>query len=82
MTTLTATTVSPREARTPAPTVEIAGVDWPLYKLQAVVIGILAAVLVGAVTQSGELTAWTLTVATAVAWWVRRVSHTRGTDRI
>ncbi|GGF29748.1 hypothetical protein [Williamsia phyllosphaerae] len=79
MTTLTATTVSPREARTPAPTVEIAGVDWPLYKVQAIVIGILVATLVGAVTQSGELTAWTLTIVTAVAWCVRRAACARPT---
>ncbi|MBJ7291638.1 hypothetical protein [Williamsia sp.] len=79
MTTLTATTVSPREARTPAPTIDIAGVDWPLYKLQAVLIGIMAAVLVGALTQSGELTAWTLALGTSAAWWIRRSAHARRT---
>ncbi len=79
MTTLTATTVSPRAARRPAPTVEIAGVDWPLYKPPAVVLGILAAVLVGAVTQSGELTAWTLALGTSASWWIRRSVHARRT---
>ncbi|GAA1462345.1 hypothetical protein [Williamsia maris] len=77
MTTLTATTVSPREARTPAPTVEIAGVDWPLYKLQAVAFGLVVALLVGIVTESAEWTAWTLTIATAAVWWLRRAAHRR-----
>ena len=77
MTTLTATTVSPRETPAPAPTVEIAGVNWPLYKLQAVIVGVMAAVLVAAVTQSGVLTAWTLTIITVVTWWARRAACAR-----
>ncbi len=77
MTTLTANTVSPREASTAMPTYPIAGVDWPLYKLQAVVIGLLLALVVGVATGSGELTAWTLTIGTGAAWWIRRVAHSK-----
>ena len=77
MTTLIATTVSPRETPAPGPTVEIAGVDWPLYKLQAVIVGVLAAVLVAGVTQSGVLTAWTLTITSVVTWWARRAACAR-----
>ncbi len=77
MTTLTATTISPHETRDSLPAVVIAGVEWPVYKVQAVVIGVLLAVIVAVATESGELTAWTLALGTATAWWVRRAVHAR-----
>ena len=54
------------------PTVAVAGVAWPLYKLQAVALAVLVGMLALIATGSGQITMW-LSAATLVGvWWLQR----------
>ena len=58
-------------------TIEIAGVNWPVHKVYAVVAATVAALVVLLVTRSPEITAWS-SAATGVAVWFAAASLTRG----
>ncbi|WP_161896846.1 hypothetical protein [Gordonia spumicola] len=58
-----------RAAAHAMPTVDVAGVDWPLNKVLAVVGGVLGTVVVVAVGGSVTAAAWTAVVIATVAWW-------------
>ena len=60
-----------------AHTIEIAGVNWPVHKVYAVVAATVAALVVLLVTRSPEITAWS-SAATGVAVWFASASLTRG----
>ncbi|WP_083710266.1 hypothetical protein [Williamsia sterculiae] len=67
-----------RAARTTTstlPTVLIAGVAWPLYKVQALMVAAVLLAAVGVGTGSAELTAWVVTAGTVMVWWVQRTRH-------
>lgn len=65
---------------TPTPTVEVAGVRWPAYKLHAVLLAVVVAVLVFALTGSGLVVAWASATVLLATWWGERIwlSHRRG----
>ncbi|WP_372024042.1 hypothetical protein ACBG85_16485 [Rhodococcus sp. NyZ502] len=76
---MTTADISTRESR-PSPDycVDLAGTRWPLYKIEALVVGFVLFVVAGAVTQSMQVAVLTAATAAVVTWWVRRVhySHT------
>lgn len=60
----------------PATTVDIAGTAWPLYKLEALAVGLVALLLVLTVTQVLQTAVLTAAGAATAVWWVRRVMLT------
>lgn len=52
--------------------VDIAGASWPLYKLEALAIGLLFFVATLAITTSMQTAVLTAATTTVVIWWVRR----------
>ncbi|MCQ4119070.1 hypothetical protein [Rhodococcus tibetensis] len=58
--------------RTPR-TVDLAGTAWPLYKLEAVAVGLLVFVAVLAVTETAQVAVLTAAAVAVVVWWVRRL---------
>lgn len=59
---------APRSAHT----VDLAGTAWPLYKLEALVVGVLVFVVLLATTATLQPAVLTAAAATVVVWWVRR----------
>lgn len=51
------------------PTVAVAGVAWPTYKIRAVLAAVVAAVASLAMAGSLEITAWVGAVVLLVTWW-------------
>ncbi|AUH68786.1 MULTISPECIES: hypothetical protein [Gordonia] len=49
--------------------VPVFGVPWPLYKLAAVVAGVVVAALVFTFTGSGTASMWASAVAVITVWW-------------
>ncbi|MEP9391329.1 hypothetical protein ABLE92_07095 [Gordonia sp. VNQ95] len=70
-------TMQPRSRRA-VPTVDIAGTDWPVYKLQAVAAAVLAAVLSLAVFTSMQTAAWVSGVVLISTWWIGRYRAASG----
>lgn len=62
-----------RAGRGAAATVAVFGVDWPAYKLHALVAGVLVAALVFAFGGTGILAGWLAAGVAAVVWWGGRV---------
>jgi len=56
-----------------APTVNVAGVQWPFHKVAAVVVGIVASLMTLIVTQSGQATMWVTALAVLAVWWGTRL---------
>jgi hypothetical protein len=50
--------------------VSIAGVPWPLYKLAALVIGLLVLAVVAVVTTIAASAVLSATAATTAVWWL------------
>lgn len=59
------------------PGVDIAGTRWPLYKLEAMVVGVLVLVGCLAVLRSFEPAVLAATSAAVVVWWARRAHLSR-----
>ncbi|MFE4502418.1 hypothetical protein ACFRFQ_21415 [Rhodococcus sp. NPDC056743] len=57
--------------------VDIAGTLWPLYKLEALVIGLIVFVAILAITTSMQPAVLTAAAAAVVTWWVRRNYYSR-----
>ena len=57
--------------------VSIAGVPWPVYKVIALVVGLVVLVAVGAVTTSAGPAVLTAAAAATVVWLGLRVAATR-----
>lgn len=54
------------------PVVDVAGVSWPLYKVQALLAAVLLGVAAFLVTGSGQITMWVSALSLATVWWVQR----------
>lgn len=50
-------------------TVDIAGTDWPVYKIEALVLGVLVFLGALALTTSLQVAVLTSAASTVVAWW-------------
>ena len=69
-------TTAPAAARAAFPGVEVAGVSWPLYKLYAVGVAVVVALVSLVMFTSHEVTAWSSALALLVTWWVARFRAT------
>ncbi|WP_234353715.1 MULTISPECIES: hypothetical protein [Gordonia] len=56
-----------------APTADVFGVAWPLYKLHAVVAAVLAVAVVLVAGGSGVVAMWVSAIAMLAVWWGERV---------
>ena len=54
-------------------TVDIAGVAWPVYKVRALVVAAVAALIALALTGSGEATMWAWALTLTTLWWAGRL---------
>ncbi|TSD47820.1 hypothetical protein FFI94_017915 [Rhodococcus sp. KBS0724] len=63
--------------RTTDNSVDIAGTLWPLYKLEALAIGLIVFVAILAITTSMQPAVLTAAAAAVVTWWVRRNYYSR-----
>ncbi|MGW0175823.1 hypothetical protein ACWDUM_18535 [Rhodococcus sp. NPDC003322] len=54
-------------------TIDIAGTAWPLYKLEALVAGLLVFLTVLIVAQNLQPAVLVAAGATVVVWWARRI---------
>lgn len=61
----------PRTSR-PRAAIDIAGTAWPVYKLEALVVGLLVFVATLVPTQTLEPAVLGAAAATVVVWWARR----------
>lgn len=52
--------------------VDIAGTIWPLYKLEALAMGVLTLLVVLVVTASAQSAVLGAAAVTVAVWWVRR----------
>lgn len=68
--------------RTQVGTVDIAGTAWPVYKVEALALGVL--VFLGAIvlTTSLQVAVLTSAAATVVAWWTLLFAERRRTSRL
>ncbi|MFC9790030.1 hypothetical protein [Rhodococcus sp. NPDC127528] len=57
----------------PGATVDIAGTRWPLYKLEALVVGLLTFLVVLVVAQTLQPAVLAAAAATVAVWWARRL---------
>ena len=57
-------------------TVDIAGTQWPLYKIRALVLGTVAAILIFALTMSAQPAVLGGAAVTVIAWWSMRIAAT------
>ena len=71
------TTIETTTGTRAVPSVDVAGVPWPAYKVHALVVGLLATVVLGLATQSAEITVLAGAAITTAVWWALRVSHLR-----
>lgn len=63
---------NPTYRRAAMPTMTVAGVDWPVYKLRAVAVAVVVAV-VSLLLFTHEVTAWLSAVALVLTWWTGRI---------
>jgi Flp pilus assembly protein TadB len=63
----------PTRRRTHAHTVDIAGTAWPVYKVEALVLGLLVFVGALALTTSLQVAVLGAAAATVVAWWILKI---------
>ncbi|OUS96585.1 hypothetical protein [Rhodococcus sp. NCIMB 12038] len=54
-------------------TVDLAGTEWPLYKLEALAVALLVFVTILVVTQTLQAAVLTAAAAAVVVWWARRL---------
>lgn len=54
-------------------TVDIAGVAWPVYKVRALVVAAIAALIALVLTGSGEVTMWACALTLTTLWWAGRL---------
>lgn len=57
--------------------VDIAGTPWPLYKIEAVILGLILFVVILAVTTSMQVAVLTAASAAVITWWGRRFHYSR-----
>lgn len=54
-------------------TVDLAGVAWPVYKVQALIVAAVVALAVLVLTQSGQVTMWACGLTLTTVWWAGRL---------
>ena len=69
------TTIETTRGVREVPSVDVAGVPWPAYKVHALLVALVVAATVFGVTGSPELTVWITTAVTTVTWWSLRLAH-------
>ena len=57
--------------------IDLAGTEWPLYKLEAVVVGFLVLLALFVITGSGQIAVLSAATAATVIWWVRLAYYRR-----
>jgi Flp pilus assembly protein TadB len=57
--------------------VDLAGTEWPLYKLEALAVGVLVLLALLVITASGQVAVLAAAAATTVTWWVRLAYYSR-----
>ena len=57
----------------PPRTVDLDGTAWPLYKLEALAVGLLVFVAVLIITEAVPVAVLTAAAVAVVVWWVRRL---------
>lgn len=55
-------------------TIDLAGTAWPLYKIEALVVGVLVFLTVLVVTLAMQPAVLTAAAAAVLTWWVRRLA--------
>ncbi|MET4614441.1 Flp pilus assembly protein TadB [Rhodococcus sp. PvR044] len=73
MTTADFATTPHRSARGRGTSVNLAGTEWPLYKLEALAVGLLVFVALLAITQTMQPAVLVAAAATVAVWWARRL---------
>ena len=71
------TTIETTQGVRPVPSIDVAGVPWPAYKVHALLVALVVAVVVLAITRSPELTVWVTAATATVSWWGLRLAHLR-----
>ncbi|WP_137873337.1 hypothetical protein [Rhodococcus sp. Q] len=66
------TTVGLTRSSRPRAAIDIAGTAWPLYKLEALAVGLLVFLTVLVVAQALQPAVLVGAAATVVVWWMRR----------
>lgn len=67
--------------RTQTNTVDIAGTAWPVYKVEALILGALVFVGALALTTSLQVAVLTSAAATVVTWWTLLLTERRAASR-
>lgn len=57
--------------------VDIAGVAWPVYKVEALILGVMVFAGVMATNTAPNIAVLVSTATTVAAWWLLRVAETR-----
>lgn len=57
--------------------IDLAGTEWPLYKLEALVAGFLVLLALFVITGSGQTAVLSAAAAATVTWWVRLAYYRR-----
>ncbi|MDT2010031.1 hypothetical protein FXW78_52150 [Rhodococcus opacus] len=57
----------------PARTVDLAGTEWPLYKLEALAVALLVFATILVITQTLQAAVLTAAAVAVVVWWARRL---------
>ncbi|MFD4181324.1 hypothetical protein [Rhodococcus sp. NPDC058514] len=65
---------APRVPRGSGASVDLAGTEWPLYKLEALAAGLLAFVGLLVITQALQTAVLVAAATTVVVWWARRLN--------
>ncbi|TQC50396.1 hypothetical protein EEB14_04415 [Rhodococcus sp. WS4] len=57
----------------PVRTVDLAGTEWPLYKLEALAVALLVFATILVITQTLQAAVLTAAAVAVVVWWARRL---------
>lgn len=57
--------------------IDLAGTEWPLYKLEAVIVGVLMLLALFVITGSAQTAVLSAAAAATVTWWVRLAYYRR-----
>jgi len=55
--------------------IDLAGTEWPLYKLEALAVGVLVLLALFVVTGTAQIAVLGAAATTTVTWWVRRAYY-------
>ena len=58
--------------------IDLAGTEWPLYKIEALVAGFLMLFALFVITGSAQTAVLSAAAAATVTWWIRLADYRRG----